>query len=129
MVGAFRVRSASVLGDPSVAGLIDDLTRRSPEFRQWWTEQAISEVSTYQYVCNHPFVGRLEFDYSCFGVLEYPDLSAVALATEQEDTRQRLAELTRQVDHGEHDADRNLWTALASQLSAPARQDHHSHYQ
>jgi transcriptional regulator with XRE-family HTH domain len=127
MVAVFRKRSACVLGDAAVAELVDDLIRWSPEFHEWWAEQVIAEANTHDFVCKHPFVGRLDFAYSCFGVVEQPDLVAVALATERESTRRRLADLIRQVEHDEHDADRNLWTALGWPRSAPAH-DHHSQY-
>jgi len=127
MVAIFRRRHAAMLGDPAVAELVDDLTRRSAEFRRWWIEQLITEAHCYRYVCNHPFVGQLEFEYSCMSLVEHPDLTVVALAVEQPETGQRLAELIRQQQRGEHDVENNLWTALQSQLSA--QEDHYSDYQ
>jgi hypothetical protein len=129
MVAVFRRRSASVLGDPAVTRFVDELIGSCPEFRQWWRDQEIPEPRTYEYVCDHPFVGRLELEYACFGVLEYPDLVTVALAAERNDARERLAELMRQIERGEHDDERNLWTRLASQASPGAPEDHHSQYQ
>jgi transcriptional regulator with XRE-family HTH domain len=129
MVAVFRKRNARSRGDPAVVGLVDVLTRRSPEFREWWTERVIAEVNAYEFVCKHPFVGRLDFEYGCFGLLEHPDLVMIALATERGDTHQRLADLIRQVENHEHDTNRNLWTALTTQGSAPAFEDHHPHYQ
>jgi hypothetical protein len=125
MVAMFRKRSASVLGDPAVVELIDDLSRRSREFRQWWSARVIPEVSSFQCVCDHPFAGRLELEYSCFGVLEYPDLVAVALATPREDTRRRLAELVHEIERGAHDEHHNIWRVLASQRARPVRADEH----
>jgi hypothetical protein len=72
---------------------------------------------------------RCAVSSGCFSVLECPDLVVVALATDRQDTRQRLAELIRQVENGQHDEKRNLWTALAAQLATAARHDHHSRYQ
>jgi transcriptional regulator with XRE-family HTH domain len=123
MVQIFRRRSAGVLGDPAITQLIAELTGQSREFSQWWSDQHIPDLGTCELVCDHPFVGRLDLEYGCFGVLEYPDLVTIALASERDDARRRLAELVRQVEQGEHDDSRNLWTALAS------RQDHHSQYQ
>jgi transcriptional regulator with XRE-family HTH domain len=129
MVALFRKRTAQSRADPAVAEIVDVLTRRSPEFREWWMESRLAEVNAYDFVCNHPFVGPLSFEYGCFGVLEDPDLVMIALASERGDTHQRLADLIRQVENNEHDVNRNLWTALAAKASAPAAEDHHSHYQ
>jgi transcriptional regulator with XRE-family HTH domain len=126
-VAVLRNRTASVLGDPAVAGLVEDLTRRSPEFRELWTEQAISDALSHRYVCNHPFVGRLEFEKTCISILEHPELFIAAAVVEEAETRQRLTELIGQRERGEHDAANNLWTALHSQLSA--RQDSYSDHQ
>jgi transcriptional regulator with XRE-family HTH domain len=128
MLAVFRKRSAGVLGDPAVTELVDDLSNRSPEFRQWWAEQEVSDLHTFEYVCEHPFVGRLEFAIVCFGVIEHPDLSVVGLVTEHHDTRQRLAELIRQLDSGEHDATHNLWTAVVSRQSLSAAHGYPSDY-
>ncbi len=129
MTAVFRKRSAPVLGDPAVSELVDDLCRRSREFRRWWTSQALSDLHTFQYACDHPFVGRLQFDIVCFGVIEHPDLSVVGLVAKQRQTEERLAELVRQLDSGERDARHNLWTAIASKRSVAAAHDHHSEYQ
>jgi hypothetical protein len=114
-----------VLGDPAVGALVEELSRQHPEFRRWWAEQALAEGVGFRYLCNHHFVGRLDLLYGCFGVLEYPDLVTIALATENEETGRRIAELVRQVTNGEHDAQRNLHAALASQLAVS--ENHHSH--
>jgi transcriptional regulator with XRE-family HTH domain len=128
-VAVFRRRSASVLGDPAVVGVIDELTERSPEFRRWWSERKLPTVSVFRYLCNYPFAGRLEFEYSCYGVLEFPDLVTIALATERAHIRRRLADLINQVEQGEHDEQRNIWMVLASHRLQPPREDQNREYQ
>jgi hypothetical protein len=129
LVAVFRTRSAGVLGDPDVANLVAELSESSSEFRQWWEEQAVAEVHAFQYICDHPFAGSLNFDVVCFGVVEYPDLSVIALATEQTETRGRLAELVRQLENGEHDAKHNVWTALVAKYLTPVSDAYHRQYQ
>jgi transcriptional regulator with XRE-family HTH domain len=111
-VRLFRAQSAGILGHPAVEELVSDLAQRSPHFRQWWAEQEVSDEMHCGHVTfDHPFVGRLCFDFELLGVLESPSLVLQILVCSGAETRGRLDELVRQRRNGEHTAAHNLWTA------------------
>jgi transcriptional regulator with XRE-family HTH domain len=111
-VRLFRAQSAGILGHPAVQALVSDLAQRSPDFRQWWAEQEVSDEMHCGHVTfDHPFVGRLSFDFELLGVLESPSLVVHILVCSGGETRGRLDELVRQQQNGEHTAAHNIWTA------------------
>jgi transcriptional regulator with XRE-family HTH domain len=46
--------------------LVDDLTVASPEFRRWWSEQAVRRFETMTALLAHPDLGELKFVYASF---------------------------------------------------------------
>jgi transcriptional regulator with XRE-family HTH domain len=121
-VALFRAHSAGRLGHPAVQQLVSQLTHQSPEFRQWWAEHEVSdEMHSGHVVYNHPFVGRICFDFELLGVLESPSLLLEILVCSGAETRARLEELVRQERSGEHTPVHNLWTVPHS--NAWARRD------
>jgi transcriptional regulator with XRE-family HTH domain len=78
-VASFRADVARAGATESVAGLVDELRRASPEFDAIWRDNDVQnsygEVSkTFQF----PLVGAITLDYSAFAVDGRPDLSLVA---------------------------------------------------
>jgi transcriptional regulator with XRE-family HTH domain len=111
-VALFRAQCAGSLGHPAVQALVSELTRQSPHFRQWWAEQEVSdEMHSGHVTYDHPFVGRLSFDFELLGVLESPSLVLDILVCSSAETRERLEELVRQQRSGEHTLEHNIWTA------------------
>ncbi len=77
-VASFRADVARAGATESVAGLVDELRRASPEFEAIWRDNDVQnsygEVSkTFQF----PLVGAITLDYSAFAVDGRPDLSLV----------------------------------------------------
>jgi hypothetical protein len=110
-VRLFRAQCAGMLGHPAVQELISDLTQRSPRFREWWAEQEVSDEMHCGHVTHdHPFVGRLSFDFELLAVLESPSLLLHVFVCSGAETRGRLDELVRQQRSGEHTPAHNIWT-------------------
>lgn len=64
-VGIFRLDNAG--GDPRITPLVDELRQESPQFRDWWGEQVVSEEQYGPITLDHPFAGRLTLE--CTGTL------------------------------------------------------------
>jgi transcriptional regulator with XRE-family HTH domain len=124
IVAAFRAQSAASLSDPKIAALVDDLEKRCPPFREWWAEQTVAQETSGRWACDHPFVGRLQFNSVIFGVLDSPGLSLDICVCEGEESQRRVVELTRQLRNGEHSQAHNLWTALRVRLHENAQYGH-----
>jgi transcriptional regulator with XRE-family HTH domain len=73
----FRSTCGRYLGDATLAELVEDLQRVSPEFRQWWSHHEVQGKHEGLKIYEHPIVGRLEFEYSLFQVTESPELTLV----------------------------------------------------
>jgi transcriptional regulator with XRE-family HTH domain len=109
-VRLFRARSTGMLGHAAVQDLVSELTQKSPHFQEWWAEQEVSdEMHCGHQTFDHPFVGRLSFDFELLGVLESPSLMLDILVCSAGETRGRLDELVRQQLNGEHTAAHNIW--------------------
>jgi transcriptional regulator with XRE-family HTH domain len=122
VVGLFRARNAGMLGHPAVVKLISELRQCSEHFRVWWAEQEVCDEMygghlTYQ----HPFVGRMSFEFELLEVLESPNLTLHVQVCDGAETCERLDELLRQQQNGQHTASHNLWTALAPLRNRPLR--------
>jgi transcriptional regulator with XRE-family HTH domain len=111
-VALFRAQCAGRMGHPAVLELVSDLSRRSSHFREWWAEQEVSqEMHSGHVTFDHPFVGRLCFDFELLGVLESPSLVVHVLVPSNLETRVKLDELVREQRSGEHTAAHSVWTA------------------
>jgi transcriptional regulator with XRE-family HTH domain len=123
-VALFRARSAALSGDAAFVDFVSRLAQRRPQFRELWAEQEVSdEMYSGHVTIDHPFVGRLSFDFEYLCVLESPDLVLEILVcdgTRDGVTRARLEELMLQQKRGEHSPEHNVWTALATRRIACA---------
>jgi transcriptional regulator with XRE-family HTH domain len=121
LVGLFRASNASMLGHPAVMKLVSELKESSKHFRAWWAEQEVcDEMNSGHLTWQHPFVGRLTFDFELLQVRESPSLTVHVQVCDGAETRKRLDRLLHQQANGEHDATHNLWTALAPRRMARA---------
>jgi transcriptional regulator with XRE-family HTH domain len=121
LVSSFRAQNAAFLRDPTVMTVVEDLEESCPQFRAWWTEQAVSEENSGHWTSDHPFVGRLELDYTMLGVLDSSGLLVDVCYWHGEESHRRLGELIRQVRDGERSREHNIWTALAAKVRREAR--------
>jgi len=77
VVGAFRADVARAGAEKSVAGLVDELRRESPEFAALWQGHDVRDTYEGPKRIRHPTAGLIALDYSTFAVDGRPDLSLV----------------------------------------------------
>lgn len=65
---------ADRLDDPASRQLIDELTTRSPEFRELWAAQLVKQPTTTAKLFLHPGVGLLRLDAASFMLPDQPGL-------------------------------------------------------
>jgi transcriptional regulator with XRE-family HTH domain len=121
-VGAFRDIASPE--DPRVSEVVNDLLDSSAEFRAWWAEQGVREENSGSFALDHPFVGRLKFDFVMLGLLDSPGMTMRLYSCADEKTQHGLDELTRQLRRGERSPQHNLWTALAARVRSHACNGH-----
>jgi len=112
-VAMFRFQQSCFMDDdPRVTALVDELKHDGPEFRDWWSEQGVSEEQTCHVTLDHPFVGRLGFDQVTLLTADRPSLCLWLWASDGVQTRHRVDKLILEL--GDRSSAHNLWTALAS---------------
>lgn len=73
VLAEFRADCARYPGDPWFTLLIDDLSKASSQFRQWWPEHDVRGVQSRHKEIDHPTLGRLEFDHVTLQVAEHQE--------------------------------------------------------
>ena len=121
LVSTFRSQSAAFLRDPKVVDVVSCLEEASPQFRIWWSEQTVREEYSGHWTSDHPFVGRMQLDYSNLGILDEAGMTVCCCYCVGEESQRRLGELIRQLRAGERGPDHNLWTALAAKVHREGR--------
>ena len=94
VLGAFRVDAARAGAAAEVEPLVDELRRRSPEFRAMWREndvrghhgEAVKHIK-------HPTLGPLAIEYSAFAVDGRTDLSMVVYNPATPEDAERIKSL------------------------------------
>jgi transcriptional regulator with XRE-family HTH domain len=74
VVGAFRVDVARAGATADVAAMVDELSRRSPEFAAFWRDNDFSAHREVVKHVQHPVLGPFAFEYSSFAVDGRSDL-------------------------------------------------------
>jgi len=76
VLGAFRLDAARAGASADVEPLVDELCRRSPEFKAMWRDNEVpgAHGEAVKHV-EHPVLGRMAFEYSAFAVDGRTDLS------------------------------------------------------
>jgi transcriptional regulator with XRE-family HTH domain len=92
-VAMFRADCAGILTEPWIQSLVDELNQTSGEFRTWWTEQVVEEMSGGHQTYEHPEVGELSLDFTTLKSAESPNLRVVVFLPEDDETRQKLRRL------------------------------------
>ncbi|WP_067712351.1 helix-turn-helix transcriptional regulator [Nocardia yamanashiensis] len=99
---AFLRRDAGLHpGDPKLAEMIDELSRRSEDFRRIWQGHPVKEKTYGVKRINHPSAGALELGYETLALPGDPDqLLVVYTAPPGSASALALAELARQLPAG-----------------------------
>jgi transcriptional regulator with XRE-family HTH domain len=77
VVAAFRADAARAGATKKVKLLVDELSRRSPEFEAMWRNNDVSSYGEGSKHIRHPVAGLIALEYSAFVVDGRPDLSMV----------------------------------------------------
>jgi transcriptional regulator with XRE-family HTH domain len=77
VVGAFRADVARAGASGSAQALVDELSRRSPEFVAMWRDNDVRSYGEGTKQLRHPRAGRIALEFSAFAVDGRPDLSMV----------------------------------------------------
>ena len=79
VVAAFRadVARAGAAAEASVSALVEELTRRSPDFATMWAENDVRYYGDGIKTLRHPALGLVSFEYSAFAVDGRPDLGMI----------------------------------------------------
>jgi hypothetical protein len=94
VVGAFRVDAARAGAAAEVEPLVEELCRRSPEFKAMWQDNDVrSHVEGLKHI-RHAVLGPLAFEYSAFAVDGRPDLSMVVYNPATPADAQKIRSLT-----------------------------------
>lgn len=114
IVSEFRASNAQFLGDERLTSLVDELKRQSAEFSVWWAAQPVSEGYSGHLTCDHPFVGRLAFEYTSLQPRDSPNLAMRVFEPCDGATRERIDRLIRLLRAGDRSSTHNVWTALGA---------------
>jgi len=92
VVGAFRIDAARAGAEAQAALLVEELSRRSPEFAAMWRENDVTGAhgEAVKHI-RHPTLGPISFEYSAFAVDGRPDLSLVVYNPATPDDARRIA--------------------------------------
>jgi transcriptional regulator with XRE-family HTH domain len=77
VVGAFRADAARAGAPARVEALVDELSRRSPEFAVMWRNNDVRAYGEGVKRLRHPIAGPIAFEYSAFAIDGRPDLGMV----------------------------------------------------
>jgi hypothetical protein len=71
------MESARYPGDPRLTALVDELSARDEQFRQWWTEYDVSMRGKGTKKLRHPIVGELTLDWDTLTCATDPEQSII----------------------------------------------------
>lgn len=77
VIAAFRADVARAGANNAIQGLVDDLSRESPEFATMWRDNDVRSHGDGTKTLHHPVVGPLQMEYSAFAVDGRPDLGMI----------------------------------------------------
>jgi transcriptional regulator with XRE-family HTH domain len=76
-IAQLRMESARYPGDPRLTALVDELSARDEQFRQWWTEYDVSMRGKGTKKLRHPIVGELTLDWGTLTCATDPEQSII----------------------------------------------------
>ncbi|UUZ97701.1 hypothetical protein LJK87_44225 [Paenibacillus sp. P25] len=96
-MAAFRATCTRFVGEQLLKELVDELTRHSPEFRDWWSRHDVSGTPAGRKVIRHPEAGTLIMEHLTFQVYDDPDLkSPLYRPLPEQDTVEKINKLLQQ---------------------------------
>ncbi|QJI36071.1 helix-turn-helix transcriptional regulator [Pseudomonas sp. ADAK13] len=96
VLGAFRIDTARSGAAEQVQPMVDELCRRSPEFKAMWSENDVQGAHGDGVKrIRHSVLGPIEFEYSVFAVDGRKDLNMVVYNPATPEDAQRIASLMR----------------------------------
>ena len=96
LVAAFRADVARAGAGAAARGLIDELSRESPEFAALWRENDVRRADgMVAKRIRHPQAGWLDLEYSIFAVAGRPDLDMAVFTPGDDETAGRIQALMR----------------------------------
>lgn len=93
VVSAFRADTARAGASEEVAPLVEDLTRRSPEFAAMWQDKEVRGYGEGLKQIRHAKAGAIAFEYSSFAVDGRPDLAMVVYNPASDEDREKVRSL------------------------------------
>lgn len=93
VVGAFRADAARAGADAQVAGLVEELSRSSPEFDALWRANDVAGHGDGIKRVRHPEIGLVELEFSAFAVDGRPDLGMIVYNPVDAETAGRILSL------------------------------------
>ncbi|QYE36470.1 helix-turn-helix transcriptional regulator [Polymorphobacter sp. PAMC 29334] len=100
VVGAFRADAARAGANAEITGLVEELSRTSPEFAAMWRDNQVAEHGEGRKRLHHPILGLIELEFSAFAVDGRPDLGMIVYnpATDEgaDRIRRHLEEMRQQ---------------------------------
>lgn len=95
VVAAFRVdvARAGVAAEASAAALVEELSRRSPQFAEMWAAHDVGDHHQGVKRLRHPLLGEVAFEYSAFAVDGRPDLGMIVYNPFDAEVGERLRAL------------------------------------
>jgi transcriptional regulator with XRE-family HTH domain len=95
VVAAFRADTARAGAAAKVEALVDELSRRSPEFAAMWRDNDVRSYGGGVKRMRHPIAGPIAFEYSAFAVDGRPDLGMVVYNPATPEDAQRIKALIK----------------------------------
>lgn len=95
LLAQFRDASRHFVDDPWIAGLVEQLSERSPEFAEWWSRHDVERVQETEKVIDHPRVGRVALRQTVLQIVDdSPGLFLILYTPAPDtDTAERLQKL------------------------------------
>jgi transcriptional regulator with XRE-family HTH domain len=93
VVSAFRADMARAGASEEVAPLVEEMSRRSPEFAAMWQDKEVRTYGEGVKRLRHPHVGAIAFEYSSFSVDGRPDLAMVVYNPASDEDRDKVRSL------------------------------------
>jgi len=73
-IALFRAGCSKFIDDPWITQFVQTLKRESKEFDRWWSKHDVKTEKEYYKILNHPIVGKLTFEHTCFFVADNMNL-------------------------------------------------------
>ena len=93
VLGQFRTAAGQRPDEPGLAAIVAELTRASPQFRQWWTDYPVRYFRPATIGIDHPQAGRLTLEVFQLRLAERPDLLMVVQVPASRDDLERVSAL------------------------------------